>query len=105
MILHSDFNSSHVGTVLPPFNPNFEIQVAALARAQQRKSNPDVVSEEIKKRLSHPFVERLNRSIRAEYLDQPFYWNAQDLERKLTFGRSISLVSAGDSRPAASQAG
>lgn len=29
---------------------------------------------------SHPFVERLIRSIRAEYLDQLFYWNASDLE-------------------------
>jgi hypothetical protein len=32
---------------------------------------------------SHPFVERLIRSIRAEYLDQLFYWNARDLEQKL----------------------
>ena len=32
---------------------------------------------------SHPFVERLIRSIRAEYLDQLFYWNAEDLEQKL----------------------
>jgi putative transposase len=32
---------------------------------------------------SHPFVERLIRSIRSEYLDQLFYWNAPDLERKL----------------------
>jgi transposase InsO family protein len=32
---------------------------------------------------SHPFVERLIRSIRGEYLDQLFYWNATDLERKL----------------------
>jgi len=32
---------------------------------------------------SHPFVERLIRSIRAEYLDQLFYWNGADLKRKL----------------------
>ena len=32
---------------------------------------------------SHPFVERLIRSIRVEYLDQLFYWNAPDLEQKL----------------------
>jgi transposase InsO family protein len=32
---------------------------------------------------SHPFVERLIRSIRAEYLDQLFFWNAPDLEQKL----------------------
>ena len=33
---------------------------------------------------SHPFVERLIRSIREEYLDQVFYWNLRDVERKLS---------------------
>ena len=33
--------------------------------------------------LSHPFVERLIGTIRREYLDQAFFWNASDLERKL----------------------
>ncbi len=33
--------------------------------------------------LSHPFVERLIGTIRREYLDQVFFWNASDLERKL----------------------
>jgi len=33
--------------------------------------------------LSHPFVERLIGMIRREYLDHIFFWNAQDLERKL----------------------
>ncbi len=33
--------------------------------------------------LSHPFVERLIGTIRREYLDQVFFWNATDLERKL----------------------
>ena len=33
--------------------------------------------------LSHPFVERLIGTIRREYLDQIFFWNASDLERKL----------------------
>ena len=32
--------------------------------------------------LSHPFVERLIGTIRREYLDQAFFWNASDLERK-----------------------
>jgi len=32
--------------------------------------------------LSHPFVERLIGTIRREYLDQTFCWNASDLERK-----------------------
>lgn len=33
--------------------------------------------------LSHPFVERLIGSIRRELLDQVFFWNATDLQRKL----------------------
>jgi len=32
---------------------------------------------------SHPFVERLIGTIRREYLDHIFFWNPQDLERKL----------------------
>ena len=32
---------------------------------------------------SHPFVERLIGTIRREYLDHIFFWNTQDLERKL----------------------
>ena len=37
---------------------------------------------------SHPFVERLIRSVREEYLDQLFYWNAADLVLKLAEYRS-----------------
>jgi putative transposase len=33
--------------------------------------------------VSHPFVERLIGTIRREYLDRTFFWNAIDLERKL----------------------
>jgi putative transposase len=33
--------------------------------------------------ISHPFVERLIGSVRRELLDQTFFWNAGDLERKL----------------------
>ena len=32
---------------------------------------------------SHPFVERLIGTIRREFLNQLFFWNEQDLERKL----------------------
>jgi len=32
---------------------------------------------------SHPYVERLIGTIRREYLDRLFFWNARDLERKL----------------------
>ena len=38
--------------------------------------------------VSHPFIERLIRTVRQEYLDQSFYWNAQDLERKLALFKS-----------------
>ncbi len=33
--------------------------------------------------VSHPFVERLIGSVRREYLEQTFFWNSLDLERKL----------------------
>ena len=33
--------------------------------------------------LSHPFVERLIGSVRRELLDQVFFWNSLDLQRKL----------------------
>jgi transposase InsO family protein len=33
--------------------------------------------------VSHPFVERLIGTIRREYLDHTFFWNAVDLGRKL----------------------
>jgi transposase InsO family protein len=32
---------------------------------------------------SHPFVERVIGTLRREYLDHVFFWNAVDLERKL----------------------
>lgn len=33
--------------------------------------------------VSHPFIERLIGTIRREYLDRVFFWNAVDLTRKL----------------------
>ena len=33
--------------------------------------------------VSHPLVERLIGTVRREYLDRLFFWNALDLERKL----------------------
>ena len=33
--------------------------------------------------VSHPFIERLIGTIRREYLDRVFFWNALDLARKL----------------------
>ena len=34
--------------------------------------------------ISHPFVERMIRTIREEVLDQVLFWNQLDLERKLS---------------------
>jgi integrase-like protein len=33
--------------------------------------------------ISHPFFERLIGTIRREYFNHIFFWNAQELERKL----------------------
>jgi len=33
--------------------------------------------------LSHPFIERLIGTLRREFLDHVFFWNANDLERKM----------------------
>jgi transposase InsO family protein len=38
--------------------------------------------------VSHPFVERLIGTLRREYLDRAFFWNALDLARKLEAFRS-----------------
>src|SRR5258706_13390961 len=38
--------------------------------------------------VSHTFVERLIGTIRREYLDRAFFWNAADLVRKLNEFRS-----------------
>src|SRR5210317_541943 len=53
------------------------------------KANLDILGvDEIKTvphvPLSHPFVERLIGTIRREHFDQVFFWNAVDLERKLS---------------------
>src|SRR3972149_7054863 len=40
--------------------------------------------------VSHPFVERMIRTIREELLDQVLFWNQLDLERKLSAFRIYS---------------
>lgn len=47
-----------------------------LLEIEEIKSVPNVP-------VSHPFVERLIGTIRREYLDRVFFWNALDLARKL----------------------
>ena len=32
---------------------------------------------------SHPFIERIIKTIRMEHLDQIFFWNERDLQKKL----------------------
>ncbi|MDA9982200.1 integrase core domain-containing protein [Gammaproteobacteria bacterium] len=63
--------------------------------------------------ISHPFIERLIGTIRREYLDHIFFWNTQDLERKLvdfrqyynqdrvhqSLGGETPAVVGGDLRP------
>ena len=55
--------------------------------------------------ISHPFVERLIGSLRRELLDQVFFWNAVDLERKLIsyrhyFNHARTHASLGGQTPA-----
>jgi transposase InsO family protein len=55
--------------------------------------------------ISHPFVERLIGSLRRELLDQVFFWNVVDLERKLKsyqryFNHSRTHASLGGRTPA-----
>jgi len=55
--------------------------------------------------ISHPFVERLIGSVRRELLDQVFFWNAVDLERKLRgfevyFNQSRTHLSLAGNTPA-----
>ncbi len=59
-----------------------------LFRYHQWQANLRILNiEEIKSvpytPTSHPFIERLIGTIRREYLDQLFFWNKQDLKRKL----------------------
>ncbi len=56
-------------------------------------------------RESHPFVERLIGSLRRDLLDQVFFWNTVDLERKLVsfqvyFNQSRTHMSLDGNTPA-----
>jgi len=52
-------------------------------KANLRILEIDVVRSVPNVPVSHPFVERLIGTIKREYLDHVFYWNANDLQRKL----------------------
>jgi putative transposase len=79
------FNKAIAGESLPK---HLSSDNDPLFRFSRWKANLRVLEiEEIKSvpyaPMSHPFVERLIGTIRREYLDQVFFWNASDLERKL----------------------
>ena len=69
------------------FDPRSEATTDARS-ARQRSCRSILNIEEIKTvpyvPMSHPFVERLIGTIRREYLDHVPFWNARDLERKLS---------------------
>jgi len=81
-----------------------------LYRSHRWRANLRVLEiEEIKSvpyvPLSHPFIERLIGTLRRECLDQTLFWNATDLERKLTefkeyFNESRAHSGIGSATPA-----
>ena len=79
------FNHAIAGETLPK---RVSTDHDPLFRFHRWLANPRVLEiEEIKTvpyaPVSHPFVERLIGTIRREYLDCTFFWNAVDLARKL----------------------
>jgi transposase InsO family protein len=79
------FNHSVAGRPLPK---HVSIDHDPLFRFHRWLANLGVLEiEEVKSvpyaPVSHPFVERLIGTIRREYLDRIFFWNALDLARKL----------------------
>jgi putative transposase len=79
------FNHAIVGRALPKYSSTDH---DPLFRFHRWLANLRVIEiEEIKsvpyEPVSHPFVERLIGTIRREYLDRVFFWNAIDLTRKL----------------------
>ena len=51
--------------------------------------------------VSHPFIERLIGTVRREYLDHVFFWNAIDLTRKLEHTDSGMSTKSPRTRPRA----
>ena len=79
------FNSAIADKVLPK---RLSSDNDPLFRYHQWQDNLRIFEvEEIKSApyspTSHPFIERLIGTIRRDHLDRLFFWNDQDLERKL----------------------
>jgi putative transposase len=79
------FNRAIAGQPLPK---RLSTDHDPLFRFHRWKANLRVLGiEEVKSvayaPVSHPFIERLIGTIRREYLDQTFFWDATDLARKL----------------------
>jgi len=79
------FNQATAGHALPA---RISTDHAPLFRFHRWLANLRILEiEEIKSvpyaPMSHPFVERLIGTIRREYLDHTFFWNAIDLQRTL----------------------
>jgi putative transposase len=79
------FNHAVAGRPLPK---HVSTDHDSLFRFHRWLANPRVLEiEEIKSvpyaPISHPFIERLIGTVRREYLDHVFFWNAIDLKRKL----------------------
>ncbi|MHC1767585.1 MAG: integrase core domain-containing protein [Verrucomicrobiia bacterium] len=84
------FNQAISGQSLPA---RLRVDHDPLFQFQRSQANLRILGIEVVQTVplapwSHPFVERLIRSVREEYLDQLFYWNASDLEQKLAEYRS-----------------
>jgi transposase InsO family protein len=101
------FNQAIAGTDLPKYlsSDNDPLFTYHRRLANLRILEIDEVKTVPYKPISHPFVERLIGSIRRELLDQVFFWNSVDLERKLRifqlyFNRSRTHASLDGSTPA-----
>lgn len=79
------FNQANAGDALPV---RLSSDHDHLFQFQRRQANLRILGIEPVQSLSQlpwslPFVERLIRSLRTEYLDRLFFWTAEDLERKV----------------------
>src|SRR5437667_7121427 len=65
-----------------------EVQTVAISALTGERRPVEEIKSVPYAPASHPFVERLIGTVRREYLDHVFFWNAIDLARKLdTFAK------------------